>query len=205
VQPGHGQVYAVSGAAGGDAVSRRRALLVLAAGTSGIAGCSGGGGGAGGGGGPCAAEPASPGAGAAYCLVEPRVVRAAGGRRLGIGEAVLTNVDDSTAIIVARDAAGFHALSAVCTHACCLVSLCRDPECASPTTNPGDCGTSGVATPDPLGLAILCPCHGSGFHIADGTPLKGPATRPLPSFSLSFDGDDVLVDTSRPVDASVRI
>jgi Rieske Fe-S protein len=27
--------------------------------------------------------------------------------------------------------------------------------------------------------AFDCPCHGSTFSVADGTPVAGPATRPL--------------------------
>jgi len=182
-------------------VTRRRALQLLVA----AAGCTGGSPGDGPPQGPCVAELPDAGPGAPYCLVEARQVRVKGGRLLQIGESMLTNVDDQTAVIVARDAKGFHALSAICTHACCLVSLCKDASCTSPTSNPGDCGTSSAVSPDPAGRSILCPCHGSAFRLVDGAPVSGPATRPLPSYELSFSGDDVVVDTSRPTDATTRV
>lgn len=149
-------------------------------------------------------SPSDGGSATGYCLVEPVVLRVAGAKRLTPGQASLTNVDDSTAVIVARDAKGFHALSAICTHACCLVSLCNDALCSDATTNPGACGTTPPEAA-PSSAGIVCPCHGSGFRIDDGSPIMGPAKRPLPSFALSFDGDDALVDIARTVDASVRV
>jgi Rieske Fe-S protein len=54
-------------------------------------------------------------------------------------------------IVVTQPAAGeFKAFSAQCTHAGCVVIEVKD-------------GT------------INCPCHGSEFHIADGTVARGPA------------------------------
>jgi Rieske Fe-S protein len=140
-----------------------------------------------------------------YCLVEPRLVRVAGARNLAPGEAVLANVDDNTAVIVARDDGGFHALSAICTHACCLVTLCRDTACGSVTTNPGECGTTSPASSDQSTTGIACPCHGSNFRLSDGAPTGGPAKKPLPSLALSFDGNDVLVDTAQSIDPSMRM
>ena len=133
-----------------------------------------------------------------YCLVEPSVLRVPGARLLAVGGAVLLNVDDRTAVIVARDDAGYHALSAICTHQCCLVALCDDALCGAPVGNPGDCATT--ATERPVGgqTALVCPCHGSGFRL-DGQPTSGPATTPLPHYALTFDGDDALVDTSTVV------
>ena len=181
-------------------LSRRRALLVIAA-SAASAGCGDGGAvGAGGGGGgaapgPCAG-PAEGGAGLTYCLVEPRIVRVRGAKGLSVGEAVLTNIDDKTAVIVIRDALGWHALSAICTHACCLVSLCRDAACTAATSNPGECRESPTVSGEPATLTAVCPCHGSTFRLSDGEALTGPAKKPLPSVALGFEGDDVLVDTS---------
>ena len=186
-------------------LSRRRALLVLAAGAA-SAGCgtAGTGSGAGGGGsGPCA-TPIDGGTAPPYCLVESREVRVRGAKALAVGDAVLTNLDDNTAVIVARDAGGWHSLSAICTHACCLVSLCRDAECAAATSNPGECGTSPPVSGDESTLSAVCPCHGSTFRLSDGEALSGPAKKPLPSFALRFDGDDVLVDTSTLAAATHR-
>jgi Rieske Fe-S protein len=195
VQRGDGEVHSLS-EKGNRGLSRRRALLVLAAGAA-SAGCGSGGtgGGGGGGSGPCA-TPADGGTAPGYCLVEPREVRARGAKSLAVGEALLTNVDDNTAVIVARDAKGWHALSAICTHACCLVSLCRDAACAAATSNPGECGTSPRVSGDEATLSAVCPCHGSAFRLSDGEALSGPAKKPLPSLAMRFDGEDALVDTT---------
>ncbi|MEO7331121.1 MAG: Rieske (2Fe-2S) protein [Minicystis sp.] len=186
----------------GGGVSRRRALLTLAAGAV-SAGCGGGAGTGTGGGGPGSCfEPADGGSAPPYCLVEARVVRVPGAKALGVGQAALTNLDDNTAVIVARDELGYHALSAICTHICCLVALCREVDCASATSNPGACGTSEVVIGD---ATAVCPCHGSTFRLRDGEPLTGPAKKPLPAFVLRFEGEDALVDTSQPTAASTRV
>ena len=153
--------------------------------------------------GPCA-EPSS-GNDAAYCLLEALVVRVFRAAGLVEGHAVLANVDDNTAVIVGRDAAGFYALSGICTHACCVVSLCGDAACAHPTSTPDACADTGPASGDAQGESILCPCHGSTFRLADGAALTGPATTALPSFALSFDGEDALVDTASRVAAGTRM
>ena len=43
-------------------------------------------------------------------------------------------------------------------------------------------------------VSFKCPCHGSHYHVT-GEYLDGPAPRSLDRFSLSFKGEDVLVDT----------
>lgn len=157
----------------------------------------------------CADAPADcvePGqGGAGYCLVEPLVVRVPGAARLGAGEAILFNVDDNTAVIVARDSGGLHALSGICTHACCIVSLCGDRTCTSLTPTPDACDKTRIAAADAQGPSIFCPCHGSTFRIADGAVLSPPATTPLPAWSMRVDGEDVLVDTAVSVAASLRV
>ena len=139
-----------------------------------------------------------------YCLVSASVVRVTGAVTLSVGQAVLANVDDDTAVIVARDAGGLHALSAICTHACCIVALCRDASCASLTPTPAACGATDVATADAEGEGVICPCHGSAFRLSDGVALSGPATAPLPSYAVTLDGQDVLVDTGTTVDPAWR-
>lgn len=186
----------------------RRTLLKTAAGlvVLPLASCTSSGGSAAqdaGSSGSCAQPSAAQGP--SYCLVEPRVIVVPGAARLASGEAVLLNVDDNTAVIVARDDGGLHALSAICTHACCVVSLCGDSACSSLTTTPSECQQTAVTAADPSGDSIFCPCHGSTFRMTDGAALIGPARAPLPSYSLRIEGDDVVVDTGNPVDAATRV
>lgn len=138
-----------------------------------------------------------------YCLVEARVLRVPGARQLAAGGAVLLNVDDNTAVVVARDAGGYYALSAICTHQCCLLSVCDDAACGAPAPNPGECRATAKVTPSAAGVALICPCHASGFRL-DGTVASGPATRSLPHFALTFERDDALVDTSADVRSDQR-
>ncbi|MFC3577374.1 Rieske (2Fe-2S) protein [Streptomyces yaanensis] len=70
-------------------------------------------------------------------------------------------------VVVTQPAKGeFHAFSAVCTHQGCLVNKVAD-------------GT------------IDCPCHGSRFHVDDGSVAHGPATRPLPYQTIRVKGDTI--------------
>lgn len=70
-------------------------------------------------------------------------------------------------IVVTQPKTGeYKAFSAICTHQGCTVSQVVD-------------GT------------INCPCHGSKFHIADGSVAHGPATRPLPAESITVTGNSI--------------
>jgi Rieske Fe-S protein len=60
----------------------------------------------------------------------------------------------------------FKAFSAVCTHQGCTVAGIAD-------------GT------------INCPCHGSKFHVADGSVAHGPATKPLPAQQIKVEGASI--------------
>ena len=84
---------------------------------------------------------------------------------------------------VCRDAGGFYALSANCTHANCLV-LFQAP--ANPT-------------------GFSCPCHSSTFDYNGGNPT-GPATTtgPLPHFKVTLAGNQIYVDPTIKVDAVTR-
>jgi len=42
-------------------------------------------------------------------------------------------------------------------------------------------------------LAVVCPCHGSTFRLADGAILRGPATAPQPAYEVRVSGDKVEV------------
>lgn len=133
----------------------------------------------------------SAGGGETYCLVNGMSARVAGGASLAVGEVLLANIDDNTAVLVGRDDAGFFARSAVCTHACCIVALCGDDGCSTLDTTPDPCAVTGAARSD----RVLCPCHGSTFRISDGEALTGPASTPLPAYPVSVDGADLWVDT----------
>lgn len=172
---------------------RRDLLRVLGAGVLGAA--------CGGGSPPCVAP--SDAQGRSYCLVSGDVVRVPLAGRLVVGQAVLFNVDDNTAVLVVRDAGGAYAMSAICTHQCCLLALCEDAACTALGTNPGTCAPTVTAMPAATGAALICACHGSTFGI-DGTVLTGPAVRDLPHYAVTFDADDALVDTSRVVPATTR-
>jgi cytochrome b6-f complex iron-sulfur subunit len=43
-------------------------------------------------------------------------------------------------------------------------------------------------------ISFKCPCHGSHYHVT-GEYLDGPAPRSLDRFALSFNGENVLIDT----------
>jgi nitrite reductase/ring-hydroxylating ferredoxin subunit len=204
VRDGQWEMHAVTRAQSRP-IARRRLMLLLAASMSPL-GCA------------SAQEPrgkkssrgsgctsSDDGGAGTYCLVEPRLLRVPNARALGVGQALLANIDDNTAVIVARDPGGFHALSAICTHACCLVSLCRASDCSTVTSNPGECRVTEAVSIDENAAAVACPCHGSSFRVVDGAPTGGPARRPLPSYAIQFDGQDALVDTGRIVEAAARV
>jgi cytochrome b6-f complex iron-sulfur subunit len=92
-------------------------------------------------------------------------------------------LDPAAAIYVVREASGFYALSAICTHLGCMTAW-------KPELN-----------------IIACPCHGSKFR-KDGVKVAGPAPRPLPWLRmwLSDDGD-LMVDraTQLPREQYVQV
>lgn len=142
---------------------------------------------------PCATPSDGPGAG--YCLVRNLTLRVPGAAMLAIGQVVLFSDDDDNAVIVARDQHGLYALSAVCTHSCCMVTVCNASCARGVLTNPGSCAASPVGALS-SGTAFICACHGSEFA-ADGSVVTGPAATPLPSLALTVDGADVIVDLAR--------
>jgi 3-phenylpropionate/trans-cinnamate dioxygenase ferredoxin component len=43
---------------------------------------------------------------------------------------------------------------------------------------------------------VECSLHGSSFSLDDGRPSSLPATKPVPTYAVDIDGDDVHVDVS---------
>lgn len=143
------------------------------------------------------------GPGLRYCLVDPKKLVFQGASQMPIGSAILMNDDDRTAAVLVRDAQGFYALSGICTHQCCLISLCADGSCKKLLGNPGDCSRTTVITVPASGALLVCPCHGSKFA-ADGTAINGPANRKLPSVQVDIAGSDIVVDLSHEVSPAQR-
>ena len=82
-------------------------------------------------------------------------------------------------VAVVRDSDGeWHAISDVCSH-----------------------GQVALSDGDVEGCTIECWLHGSTFDLRTGQPLALPATRPVPVYPLTVDGDRVLVDVDTTVNA----
>lgn len=52
------------------------------------------------------------------------------------------------------------------------------------------------------GATLECWLHGSMFDLRTGHPLALPATRPVPAYPVTYDGDHVLVDVDVPAAAT---
>jgi nitrite reductase/ring-hydroxylating ferredoxin subunit len=70
---------------------------------------------------------------------------------------------DQKVVVTQPKKGEFMAFSAVCTHAGCTVGSVS-------------------------GGTINCPCHGSKFHITDGSVAHGPAAKPLPKANVQVEG-----------------
>ncbi|HMO09991.1 MAG TPA: non-heme iron oxygenase ferredoxin subunit [Actinotalea sp.] len=73
--------------------------------------------------------------------------------------------------VVRTDAGDVHALSDVCSH-----------------------GQVSLSDGDVDGATVECWLHGSRFDLRTGAPLALPATRPVPVYPVTVDGERVLVD-----------
>jgi Rieske Fe-S protein len=71
-------------------------------------------------------------------------------------------------VVVQPTKGDFKAYTAVCTHRGCTVSKVE-------------------------GGQIVCPCHASHFSIEDGSPVAGPAQKPLASKQVSVNGSQLSV------------
>lgn len=108
-------------------------------------------------------------------LFEPPTAFSAGPPdAVGVGAVI---EDPVHRVFVIRQAGGFRALSAVCTHLGCITRFKPDQR------------------------IIACPCHGSRFSL-DGDVLGGPAPRPLRWLQMSLsEKGEMVVDTAAEVPA----
>jgi len=84
--------------------------------------------------------------------------------------------DEMEATTRGRSAGGVLAYSALCTHQSCDVKTWLAKE-----------------------KVLVCFCHASKFDLLNGAKVvDGPASRPLPSFSLKLDGEFLAIATSSP-------
>ncbi|MFE4361586.1 MULTISPECIES: Rieske (2Fe-2S) protein [unclassified Kitasatospora] len=75
-------------------------------------------------------------------------------------------------IVVTQPTAGqYKAFNARCTHAGCLVDQVKNNQ-------------------------IQCPCHGSRFAITDGAVQDGPASSPLPAYTVTVEAGNLKVTPS---------
>ena len=88
--------------------------------------------------------------------------------------------DQMEAATRGRSAGGVLAYSALCTHQACDVKTWIAKE-----------------------KVLVCFCHASKFDLLDGAKVvDGPASRPLPSFSLKLDGEFLAIAPSSPANQS---
>jgi 3-phenylpropionate/trans-cinnamate dioxygenase ferredoxin subunit len=55
-------------------------------------------------------------------------------------------------------------------------------------------GQVSLAEGDVEGCRLECWLHGSQFDLVTGEPMQLPATKPVPIYPVTFDGEQVLVD-----------
>ncbi len=114
---------------------------------------------------------------------------------LGVGNAADIPVDGAvniptgqaptgTSVFICRDAGGYYAVDAGCTHLGCDVAL---------------------ANASDLKKGFACPCHGATYD-ANGLNPTSPAPAPLTHYQLCAEPSGALVvDFTQPVDAKVRL
>ena len=151
----------------GTKVTATRRAVVAAAGASGLAAVLAACGGSDNGSGGAEKSPAAPTGGATTSAGT-----SGGGAALGkvtdIPEGGGKVFADQKVVVTQPTAGQFKCFSAVCTHMGCTVAEVK-------------------------GGTINCPCHGSRFAVADGTPAAGPATKPLPEKAVTVQGSSVVL------------
>jgi Rieske Fe-S protein len=87
-----------------------------------------------------------------------------------VGGSLIGRVEGMTKpiLVVHQEQGTYVATSAQCTHMACPVRY------------------------NSLNQTVDCTCHGSTFEL-DGSVINGPATKPLPTFEVAFDGQIVSV------------
>ena len=85
-----------------------------------------------------------------------------------VGSSAVVRTGEGAEVVITRVATDeVVAFSAVCTHQGCTVR--RETE------------------------VLACPCHGSQFHPAEGTVVRGPAEEPLPTVAVRVEAGTVVV------------
>lgn len=92
---------------------------------------------------------------------------------LAPGTALRVELPTGPVAVVRDDDGDFHAIEDVCTH-----------------------GQVALSDGDVEGATIECWLHGSTFDLNSGKPLSLPATRPVPVYLVTIEGDSVLVDAA---------
>jgi nitrite reductase/ring-hydroxylating ferredoxin subunit len=99
----------------------------------------------------------------------------------------------SQRVIVGRDAMGYFAFSANCTHESAPLAFRESTACTAPT------GCTAVS----MTGATECSLHFSRFD-GDGAPVRGPAASPLRHFQVTVASGEITVNAGVVVAATVR-
>lgn len=100
----------------------------------------------------------------------------------------------SQSVIVGRDAGGYFAFSAICTHTNTTLIEFREPTACT--------GTTGCTSISMTGLT-RCPLHSSRFD-GNGAVIASPASVPLPHCQVTVASGEITVSPAITVAASVR-
>ena len=96
--------------------------------------------------------------------------------------------------IVARDAGGFFAYSAICTHQQNTIHFARSSACAAPANCSSQSATGNT----------VCPVHSSTYD-GNGAVTQGPAVAPLSHFQVTITAGVINVDPGVSVATTARV